>query len=937
MALTGPRTADRIDAVAPFSLFGGDHGDYVAGAFPAGAYTLTAEPYLRGHGARGALPPATVSFTVTGGLAGMVSRFVVVDAEGPAPDPDVAVIGDGDTLRGPAWPNFRAEVADPALVGSMRLELRGPVGVTRTAPRAPYLLFGASGDDAHPGSVPDGAYTLTARPFAPADRGGAALPPQTVSFTMTGSGADAPKVTGFALVDATGGPPDPDVLALRPDSDAAIYLTQRREYSFRADAGPLAPAHGLRMRLSGPATASRLEKDDGSPYTVFGGEGTDVQGWPLPPGRYLIEAAPMLRNGRHLTPQSAVLTLLPPDLSVAPVSGFTLVDAGTDVDVGPLADGGTVDASALADGTANVRVAVARERPDLRSVAFELRGPRTFDRVDDGPPYSLFGERDGDYVGGVLPNGAYTLTGRPHARNGGRGAALKTTTVAFTVTGGHAPDAPAVTGFALRDSADSDLGGLLDGSVLDLSSTPTGAVSIRGGPGGASPGREKRGAQAAWPAQRGPDARRGDVVGPVRTRRHGAAERRLHADRRAAPGSGRARRGAGGNFGHVHRNGQPRHGCAGADRLRAGGRRGTAAGSGPRRHLGRRRVGPRQHGRLGERARRPSTAAGGREERRVRTARHVAPEPDGERPGGVFAFRRRRRRLRARGVPRRRLHTRRAALHGGGRRRRCPAERVGGVHGLRRHGEPGDGVRRRRRDGSAAGPGPLQDDQRRRDLELCGHSRGECAEHPRGRRRRPGDRQHASGTARPGVGDPHGERGAVPAVRRRRRRRLRRRDPRRRLHADGTPLHRRRRRRRGDGRTVRVLHGDAQPASGDPGARVHPGRRGAHGWLGAARQLFLHAAARRGHRPPGAGCDDPPGGADDGPVQRTRGLLRGHRQRASGPVGAGEVLAYREQRRVAGDPLWRAQDLLGGPAPVQHPGEAAAPGQVPPRGDALHR
>ena len=74
-----------------------------------------------------------------------VSGFTLVDARGAAPDPDLGPIEDGATVDvGPAdgQVSIRADLAYSSGIGSVRLELTGPVSVTRVEQAAPFSLFG---------------------------------------------------------------------------------------------------------------------------------------------------------------------------------------------------------------------------------------------------------------------------------------------------------------------------------------------------------------------------------------------------------------------------------------------------------------------------------------------------------------------------------------------------------------------------------------------------------------------------------------------------------------------------------------------------------------------------------------------------------------------------------------------------------------------------
>ena len=173
-----------------------------------------------------------VSFTAAGSIdpgESAVTGFTLVDARGAAPDPDLGPIVDGATVdvsTVDGQVGIRADIWNPAAAGSVRLALSGPVSATRVenTDSLPLALFGDDGGgDYTVGWLPDGAYALTATPYAEPDASGDALPARTVTFTVTGFDASASKVTGLMLVDARGAAPDPD-LGLIVDG-AAVHVS----------------------------------------------------------------------------------------------------------------------------------------------------------------------------------------------------------------------------------------------------------------------------------------------------------------------------------------------------------------------------------------------------------------------------------------------------------------------------------------------------------------------------------------------------------------------------------------------------------------------------------------------------------------------------------------------------------------------------------------
>ena len=171
------------------------------------------------------------------------------------------------------------------------------------------------------------------------------------------------------------------------------------------------------------------------------------------------------------------------------LTGFVLVDALTDADLGPIADGDTVSVSA--GGSYGIRAEVDGSE-EVSSVALRLKGPGPGDaheRTEGIAPYSLYGDTNGGADGSAehgraLAAGSYTLTATAHALPNGGGRKLGTLTVSFTAAvEAAAPAAPstgALTGFTLVDVSDqSTVAALADGMDVDLGAGFAGRFGIR--------------------------------------------------------------------------------------------------------------------------------------------------------------------------------------------------------------------------------------------------------------------------------------------------------------------------------------------------------------------------------------------------------------------------------------------------------------------------
>lgn len=155
------------------------------------------------------------------------------------------------------------------------------------------------------------------------------------------------------------------------------------------------------------------------------------------------------------------------------VSGFTLIDAEKDKDIIEIKDSNALDLSLLPHKGLNIQANTIPAR--VGSVVFELSGQQKRYHVENGPPYALFKNINGNYFGGSLQAGAYTLTATPYSKAKGKGTAGTPLTIHFKIT-----YPAAVSSFTLVNAANNkDILELKNGDVLDLSTLPSQKISIR--------------------------------------------------------------------------------------------------------------------------------------------------------------------------------------------------------------------------------------------------------------------------------------------------------------------------------------------------------------------------------------------------------------------------------------------------------------------------
>lgn len=107
---------------------------------------------------------------------------------------------------------------------------------------------------------------------------------------------------------------------------------------------------------------------------------------------------------------------------------LVLVNSGTDSDIKALNNGSTISSGS----NKNIRAEVSNN--NVKSVAFELRGAKFRNHVENVKPYALFGDEGGDYKVGSFNAGSYTLTVKAYSGLNKSGSLLESRSVSFSVS-----------------------------------------------------------------------------------------------------------------------------------------------------------------------------------------------------------------------------------------------------------------------------------------------------------------------------------------------------------------------------------------------------------------------------------------------------------------------------------------------------------------------
>lgn len=157
------------------------------------------------------------------------------------------------------------------------------------------------------------------------------------------------------------------------------------------------------------------------------------------------------------------------------VVSFTLVNTSKDKDMQSLNDGEVIDLSLLPRVRTNIRANTSPYK--VGSVVFSLSvgGHEIRKHVENGTPYALFRNIKGDYFGGSLQQGEYTLTATPYSKEGGKGVKGSPLTIHFKIV--YPAD---ITRFVIVNAeTGKDITDLKEGDAVNLSVLPSHKISIR--------------------------------------------------------------------------------------------------------------------------------------------------------------------------------------------------------------------------------------------------------------------------------------------------------------------------------------------------------------------------------------------------------------------------------------------------------------------------
>ncbi|WP_211325367.1 DUF5060 domain-containing protein [Larkinella arboricola] len=169
-----------------------------------------------------------------------------------------------------------------------------------------------------------------------------------------------------------------------------------------------------------------------APYTLAGDTDQGHYDWTPSLEVHTIKATPYNASGQAGTPLTVTFRVIASTPTPEGITGFTLINASTNADIGPLTEGAQVDLR-LTGKLLNVRANT--NSSTIRRVVFALDGKENF-RTETVAPYTLAGDTDQGHYDWTPSLGPHSLKATPYNAVGQAGTPLR---VNFTVIASSPP------------------------------------------------------------------------------------------------------------------------------------------------------------------------------------------------------------------------------------------------------------------------------------------------------------------------------------------------------------------------------------------------------------------------------------------------------------------------------------------------------------------
>lgn len=339
-----------------------------------------------------------------------IERLVLVDTRTRKPIDNHEDLRDGvvlDLSRLP--PHFTIlALTRPDEVGSVVFDISDDDGY-RVENQAPYLLMGNAGEEYFAWSPAPGDYVVRATPYTQADAQGQVGHALTVRLRVIR--AQKMTITRFSLMNADTNKPIDGFDPLQQNTVINLSELPTRNLNIVAHTDPQVVGSVVFGLNDNPQ--HQVERDP--PYALFSDKQGDLNPWTPAPRTYRVTATPYDGDyGTGVAGETATVSFAVIDKPAHAVVSFTLIDADKDQPIpefNPLPDGVTLDLSQLPTRNLNLR---ANTHPDkVSGVRFSLNDIENF-HDDTRFPYSLLGDRAGDYLPHVFDRDKYVVIATPY-------------------------------------------------------------------------------------------------------------------------------------------------------------------------------------------------------------------------------------------------------------------------------------------------------------------------------------------------------------------------------------------------------------------------------------------------------------------------------------------------------------------------------------------
>lgn len=338
----------------------------------------------------GSVTSQSATLTVTNPVTTTISvtSYTLINADN---ETDIRELKNGDILNAATLPthlSIRANVSSG--VGSVTMNLSGPLAISRTENAAPYALF-TNTSTSYDGAVfPVGSYTLKSIPYTLDSAGGMAGTALTVNFSVVNN--VTPSIT------------------TQPSSASAIV---GQTVTFTASATGT-PAPSYQWKKNGVAITGATS----SSYTTPALAMTDNN------AQFTVTAS---NSAGSVTSSGATLSVYP-----FKIVSYTLINADSNTAIRDIIPGEAISQASLPTKNLNIRANL--QGSGVGSVKFVLTGAMSTTHMENGAPYALFSNTNTDYFGKQFPAGSYALTGFPYSADNGGGSAGMPLTITFSMT-----------------------------------------------------------------------------------------------------------------------------------------------------------------------------------------------------------------------------------------------------------------------------------------------------------------------------------------------------------------------------------------------------------------------------------------------------------------------------------------------------------------------